>query len=361
MLSSFSPRHKLNSIRKPGRSPLRSLRGRWLALVLLMLAVAIVAHAQDQVLAIVNDQKITLKQVDELLVSKLFPLQQQIYALRKSALENLIIKALLEDEARKRRVRVDELRKQLTVGPVSVSVNEIEDFYQENALAFGAMSPDEAREKLRLDLETQARLKNYRQGLAKLKESSRIDMFLEEPTLLMNASSEFAAATGSKTAAVTIVEFSDFECSYCRNSQSTIKELLKQFPQDVRLVFRHLPLQMHPQAFPSAQAAYCASEQDRFWQYHDALFALEQLSADVLEKVANDIGLNMDRFKTCLASDTSRTVVRKDVEEARRLGINSTPTFIVNGKLVRGAIPFADFKSIVEKELRSANGVSSSQ
>ncbi|MGH9961012.1 MAG: DsbA family protein, partial [Pyrinomonadaceae bacterium] len=189
--------------------------------------------------------------------------------------------------------------------------------------------------------------------------SSRIDWFLEEPTLAMNSLSEFGPATGPKNAAVTIVEFSDFECPYCRNSQSTIKELLSQFPQDVRLVFRHLPLQMHAQAFPSAQAAYCAGEQDRFWQYHDALFALNQLSRDSLEKIATDIGLNMDRFNTCLASDASRAAVRKDVEEARRLGINSTPTFIVNGKLVRGAIPFADFKSIIEKELRSANGVSS--
>ena len=118
-----------------------------------------------------------------------------------------------------------------------------------------------------------------------------------------------------------------------------------------RLVFKHLPLDMHAEAFASARAAFCAGEQGLFWQYQDALFSSPDLSAESLNKIASDLGLKQPQFQTCLNSEAARAVVIRDVQEAKRLGINSTPTFIINGKLVRGAIGFDDFKAIIEREL----------
>jgi protein-disulfide isomerase len=281
-------------------------------------------------------------------------LQQQIHAIRKAALENVIIRKILEDEAKKRSVSVEELRKQLTAARVEIPTSQVEQVYLENASAFAAMSPDEARERIRLDLESQARMQNYRDAIAKLKESSAVRILLEEPRLPSAAVSNTAPSTGAREASIIITEFSDFQCPYCKQSQSVLKQILREYRNDVKLIFRHLPLDIHPQAFAAAQGAFCAGEQNSFWQYHDALFASENLSSETYEQIAWRLGLNLSSFKACLASETSRGAVLKDVREARRLGINGTPAFVINGKLVRGALSFEEFKNIIERELRSA-------
>jgi protein-disulfide isomerase len=246
-----------------------------------------------------------------------------------------------------------ELRTSLTSGTVEVSESEVEKLYQENASAFAAMSPEEAKERLRLDLTSQERMRLYRNALAALKESMKIEVALAEPRLPLLNGAAGSAARGAQDAAITITEFSDFQCPYCREAQSALKQVLNDYKADVRLVFKHLPLDIHAQAFASAQAAFCAGEQDRFWQYHDALFAAEDLAPQVLGKLAVRLGLNVEKFDSCRASEASRAAVLNDVQEARRLGINSTPTFVINGKLVRGALSVAAFKQTIEGELKT--------
>jgi protein-disulfide isomerase len=236
-----------------------------------------------------------------------------------------------------------------------VQQSDIEQSYAENRSAFGAMSEDEAKERIRLDLESHARMQNYRAALSKLEQSSHIELNLEEPALpLVNVVEENAPALGGKEAAVTIIEFSDFQCTFCKQSQSTMQKVLQAYGNNVRLVFKHLPLEMHPDALPSARAAFCAGEPNFFWQYHDALFTSANLSLEALNKIATELGLDLPRFKTCFESDLSRTAVLRDVQEARRLGIAATPTFIVNGTLMRGAHNFDDFKGIIELKLKNS-------
>jgi len=117
-------------------------------------------------------------------------------------------------------------------------------------------------------------------------------------------------------------------------------------------VFKHLPLEGHRNALPAARAAYCAGEQDRFWQFHDALFAAGSLSPAVFDQVAAEIGLGMTRFKACLSSEQSRAAVVRDMETARSFRIDSTPSFLINGKLLKGALSFADFQKVIERELK---------
>ena len=325
---------------------------------LLLLAVAGVttvrAQTEDSIVALVGGRKITQREVDRSVASQIFPLQQQVYALRKVALENLILRAVLENEARKRGLAVEELGKQLTSGRVEVLPSQVEQAYLENASAFGTMSPDEARERLRLDLENQARMKNYREALSKLRASSGVELRLEEPKVVSAAEAEAGASVGPEKAAVTITEFSDFQCPYCKQAQGTIKRVLQNYADDVRLVFKHLPLGMHAQAFPAARAAFCAGEQGSFWQYHDALFASESMSPEVFTRLATELRLDMPRFNACVDSEAARMAVLRDMHDARRLGISGTPAFVINGKLFRGALNFEDFKGVVERELKSA-------
>lgn len=334
---------------------------RWAAVTAMILVTVgmLAAQTQDKIVAIVDGKQITQKDLDATIASQLLPLEQQIFALRKAALENLIVRAVLGNAAAKKGIPIDEFKKQLTAGKVEISAAEVEQVYSENATVFGAMSPDEAKERLRLDLESQARMKLYRDALAEMRKASRIEVRLEEPKLPSVVSDiGTAPVTGSKNATVTIVEFSDFQCPFCRGSQSTLKQVLKDYGKDVRLVFKHLPLEMHASAFASAQAAYCAGEQGSFWQYQDALFASENLSNETLNKTASRLGLDTTKFSSCMNSEASRTAILKDVDEAKRLGINSTPTFIINGKLFRGTPSLEDFQALIQSQLKTAQNTS---
>jgi predicted DsbA family dithiol-disulfide isomerase len=325
------------------------------------LTVSAQTRDQEIVLAKVNGHKITQRDVDETVLNQILTLQQQIYAIRKIALDNLISRRIMESEALSKKVSIDQLKQEWMSGPVAVSHSQVEELYQQNASAFALMSPDEAKEKLRLDLEGQTRLKKYREALAKLRNSSKIDLFLEEPRLPPVARRNRAASNGPENARVVITEFSDFQCPYCREVQPALKRVLSEYPNDVRLDFKHMPLEIHPFAFASAQAALCGGEQGVFWQFHDALFESERLSSEIFSKLANEMNLESNRFQVCLTSPETRAAVLADLEEARRLGINGTPSFIVNGKQLRGAVSFEVLKASIERELKNAQSGSHEQ
>jgi predicted DsbA family dithiol-disulfide isomerase len=315
--------------------------------LILLLRLTTFAQSPETVVATVNGTPITLKQVDGTIGSTLLPLQQQLYSVRKVALDNLITARLLETEARAQSVSIEELRQRLTRGEVNVTKAQVEDAFAENATYFAAMSPDEARERLRLDLENQARMKNYRAALEGLRKKWTVKIDFATPV----SDTDVSPAKGATKAAVTIVEFSDFECPYCVEVQDTLKQIGERYAGDVRFVFKHLPLEGHRNSFPAARAAYCAGEQDRFWQFHDALFDVPSLSPDLFYKLAADLGLSRDKFTACLNDERSRAAVLRDMETAKHYRIDSTPSFLINGKLVRGAVSFAEFQTIIEREL----------
>lgn len=319
-----------------------------------------VAQTESRVLAVVNGHEISQQEVDALLIPQVLPLEQQLFAIRRATLENLVLTSLLEAEARKRGVSLEELRKILTAGKVEVKSAEVESAYAENLSAFAAMSPDEAKERLRLDLENQARIHNYREAVKQIRQKAEVTFFLEEPRLPSLASVEGSPTLGAKGNAIIIVEFMDFQCPYCRESQSVIKQVLATYGNEVKLIFKHLPLEIHSEALISARAAFCAGEQGLFWKYHDLLFAAPTLSSDAINEVASTLQLNIPKFTECLNTDVSRDAVLQDKKDAARWGINSTPTFIVNGKLVRGAIDFEAFKNLIEQERKSARTTSRS-
>jgi protein-disulfide isomerase len=306
----------------------------------------------DVIVATLEGKAITQSEVDDTIASKLVPLQQQLYALRKVALDNLITSKLLENEAARRKLSVEELRKTMGLGSVNVTRDQVELAYSQNATFFAAMSPDEAKERLRLDLESQQRMKHYRAALESLRKSSSLVVNLSPPPFTMVLTDGLVPALGSKTSPITIVEFSDFECPFCKRVQPTLKEVLQEYADRIRFVFRNLPSEGHRNALPAARAAFCAGQQDRFWQYRDALFASDQLTDKTLKKLALDLGLNQERFHACISSEESLNAITRDVELAQRFKIGSTPSFVINGQMISGAISVADFRRIIEKELR---------
>lgn len=161
---------------------------------------------------------------------------------------------------------------------------------------------------------------------------------------------------GPSDAWVTVVEFADFQCPYCAKAAATVHQIELAFPAaDVRVVFKHLPLDFHEHAMPAALAAQCAFEQGAFWEIYNALYNDVSLLSDAnLEAAAERLGLDLTAWKACLASEAAKQAVAGDVALADELGVSGTPTFFVNGYELVGAQPFSTFQELVARELTRA-------
>jgi protein-disulfide isomerase len=162
-----------------------------------------------------------------------------------------------------------------------------------------------------------------------------------------------APTKGPKSAPVTIVEWSDFQCPFCSRVVPTLKELEKQYGNKVKFVFKHQPLPFHNNAKPAAMAAMAANEQGKFWEMHDKLFGNQQaLDRASLERYAQELGLDMGKFKAALDSNKFDAYITADSTEGMKVGANGTPTFFINGRQVVGAQPIEAFKAVIDDELK---------
>lgn len=161
---------------------------------------------------------------------------------------------------------------------------------------------------------------------------------------------------GPKAAKVTIVEWSDFQCPYCSRGAAVANEIMKAYPNDVKFVFRHQPLSFHPNAMPAAKASMAAHKQGKFFEMHDKLFAGQKdLSPAKYEQFANELQLNMAKFKADLESSEIAEQIKKDSDYGNSVGANGTPTFFVNGRKIEGAQPFDEFKRTIDQEIKRAD------
>jgi protein-disulfide isomerase len=157
---------------------------------------------------------------------------------------------------------------------------------------------------------------------------------------------------GPDSAPVTIVEYSDFQCPYCRQAEPIVKQVRKVYGRNVRVVYMDFPLGFHPEAMGAAIAARCADEQGQFWAYHDALLAgASGLSIPALKNQAASLGLDAASFDRCLDERKYAGAIESDMAEGRRSGVSGTPTFIVDGKPVVGAVGLSEFEKMVDAGL----------
>jgi predicted DsbA family dithiol-disulfide isomerase len=164
-------------------------------------------------------------------------------------------------------------------------------------------------------------------------------------------------ARGDPNAPVTIVEFADFQCPYCKEAEASLRTLMAKHPHDLRLVFRNLPLtEVHPQAKIAADAGVCADRQGKFWEMHDAMYDDQKaLAADGLKSTATRLGLNTARFSACLADGATVQALDADAQAAKALGLNGTPYFFVNGRPIDGNPTLEMFEGLIAEELQRAS------
>ncbi len=158
---------------------------------------------------------------------------------------------------------------------------------------------------------------------------------------------------GGPKAKVVIVEFTDFECPFCKRGWQVMNRVVRYYGGKVRLVFRHMPIpKIHPQAMQAAEAAVCAQRQGKFWAMQDQMFANNsRLSRAALIKYARRIGLDVPKFTKGLDSGACKAQVLRDMKLAKKRGVTGTPAFFINGTKVEGAYPFRHFKKLIDVEL----------
>jgi len=184
-----------------------------------------------------------------------------------------------------------------------------------------------------------------------------------QPTGPVDVSADDDPFLGDKNAPVTIIEFSDFQCPFCRKLyKETLPQIKKEYIDTgkAKFVYRDFPLAFHSAAMPAAQGAECADDQGKFWEMHDKIFEEQekqgsgtvQFTADDVKKWAGEIGLNTSEFSQCLNSEKYKSEVEKDIADGTAVGVRGTPATFINGRLVSGAQPFPAFKTIIDEELK---------
>jgi protein-disulfide isomerase len=185
----------------------------------------------------------------------------------------------------------------------------------------------------------------------------------EEVAEIVEVSIDDDPMKGNKDASVTIIEFSEYQCPFCKKYiDETYSQIVENYVDTgkVNYVFRDFPLDFHDQAKPAAMAAECADEQGQFWEYHDLLFANQnKLSADNFKQWAEDLGLDTEQFNDCVDSEKYKSEVEKDLADGQSYGVQGTPGFFINGKVLSGAQPYSVFEQEIEAALAASSGVES--
>ena len=281
-------------------------------------------------------------------------LRQQLYQLERQKLDEHIGALLLTQEAKNRGVSVATLLEQevnSTVQPPSEE--EIRGLYEKNKERI-PVPFEKVRDQVHNYLREQRITERKKEFLRMLRAKGKVTTYLKAPALVrVDVPVNGAPFKGSERAQVTIVKFEDFQCPYCKAVQPNFQEVLKRYDGKVRLIHKDLPLdQIHPQARQAAEAARCAEDEGKFWEYHDKLYASSPKAApEDLKSYAKDLGLKQDLFDSCLAIGKYKGAIQKDLNEAANLGLTGTPTVFINGRELSGAQPLEVLAQIIDEEI----------
>ena len=301
----------------------------------------------NKIVATVDSRAISLHEVERNASMSLYGADQQRDAILRNTLQRMIDEELLRSEAAHKRITVEQLLSHASESqdiarlanlPAPVRRLPTVEESTNSQLSQGSREQTRIRQALLLSLRRKANI--------------HIALPQPEPPVL-SVSADDDPSIGSDRARITIVEFSDYQCPYCKLSVPVIKELLQEYPLDVKVIYRDYPGPNHPYASQAAEAAHCAGDQGKFWAYHDLLFQQQNQQGWDFAALANELKLDSLAFGSCLSNGRYREEVAADLRDGLNLGISSTPTFFVNGRPLIGARPLADFKALIDPLLEN--------
>ncbi len=314
-----------------------------------LLATAPVVRAADPV-ATVGGTAISQADLEKEVKAKLIEIDNQRYEALKEGLDGLIAEELFKQEAKARNSTPEALMKTEVTDKVTPPTDaEVQKLYDENKQALQGQTLDQVKPRIVEYLKQQGAEQKRQAFIEELKKKYPVKTSLRPPVVQVGTAG--FPTKGPATAPITIVEFSDYQCPFCKRAEPTVSQVMDAYKDKVRLVFRNYPLPFHDRARPAAEAAACANAQGKFWEYHDKLFKSDALTDDALKKMAADTGLDAAKFDDCLKKSEFKAAVDKDIDEGGSVDVNGTPAFFINGRMISGAQPFEKFKEVIDDEL----------
>lgn len=316
--------------------------------------------ADDVVVMEYKGGKITAGDVKDRVEPQVKQFSEEILETYKKSAEQMLVMKLLEAEAKAKGLgSPQELMSQMAQN-VQVSDEVVKKFIKDNKLEKGVQDPRTGQmrkvsdEEVRGFLQEQEMQTAQQNFFAELRSKADAKFKLEKPRIKVPASGQ-EPFYGNKDAKVVIHEFSDFQCPFCARGNEVVQQIKTEYGDKVKIVFRHFPLSFHPEANPASLATMCAHKQGKFWEMHDLMFAKQsELNTESYKTWAKDLALDVEAFNKCYDSAEFQSAIDADMKAAEQLGVNSTPTFFVNGKKVAGALPFGQFKAMIDEELAAA-------
>ena len=321
----------------------------------LMLSAPLILSAQDsqKPLATVAGQPIYEQDLMSVAGPGLLDLHKQEYTLKSDALDKVIRKKLIEVEAKKRGLSTEELLKQEVDSKIAEPSDEEAKGYYLAVKAQTTLAFDDVKAQVK-QLIKNNEIQQARDKYAdSLRDKSEVSILLQPSSVTVHVTYDAERVQGNPDAPVTIVEFADFQCPFCKKSEDTLKALLSKYGGRVKLAFLDFPLsEIHGQAGSAAEAARCAGEQGKFWEYHDSLFAEpSKLDEASLIERAQKLRLDKSAFRSCLTSGKFQQDIRANREQGAEAGVTGTPAFFINGVFLSGAQPQAEFEKIIDSQL----------
>lgn len=305
----------------------------------------------DTPLATLNGEAITEKDVMLKAKNRMMKLTSEMYNIKKQALDEIIDDRVLENEAKKQGLTPDKLLQNVAEKSAMPSDKEANVIFemQKNGMYKGK-NFDDVKGEIKARLGGQKKRFAINEYIDNLRKSANIKINLERPTVEVSVDDD--PSQGDPKAPITLIEFSEFQCPFCKRTRATLSKILDTYKGKIHYVFRDFPLSFHQQAKPAAIAANCANKQNKYWEFNAKLFENQQKLGNALyQSLAKDAGLDLDAFNKCLKDKTVANEIDMDQEDGMSVGVSGTPAYFINGKFLSGAQPFEAFKEIIDEEL----------
>jgi protein-disulfide isomerase len=305
------------------------------------------------VVARVDGHAITQKEVDARAAGELQRIEDQQYDARRNALEEIISERLLDAQAAAQGLSRDELLRREIDGKVArPSREDVAAVYERNKDRVGGRTLAEVAPEIERSIVKQASADRTQAFMQELRRKAKVVVDLAQPRTEVAIPAD-ARTLGPARAPVTMVEFSDYLCPYCQHAQGVVDEVLDRNAGKVRFVHRDFLLG-RPRSMAVARAAQCAADQGKFWDYRHGLLARpgDWSDSDLIRR-AEPLGLDRASFQACLSSDRHDKAILDSSEQGNQLGVNSTPTFFINGRRVTGARTVEQLQEIIDSELKA--------
>lgn len=310
--------------------------------------------------------KVTSDEMVKAMSGQEYQMRRQLHEMRKDWLENELLERLLEREAKKENLTKEQLLERIDSAATPATDADAQMFYKAQ-VGMGRMKDqagktlafDEVKDRIRQGLTEQKKGMERQKFFSQIMggEQPKVNLPQPEPPQVADVSNDNDPVKGPDSAKVTVVEFSDFQCPACKSAHFQLTNLFDKYGDKIKFVYRDFPLMgKHPDALPAAVAATCAGEQGKYWEMHDQLFRAKSLKENDFKGFAKQLALDGAKFEACIKKPEHATEVMKDLEDGQKYGVNSTPTFYVNGYLVVGA-DVQEISRLIDREL-AKNGAS---